>query len=41
MKAKETILDEPVQTEILLEDATLHSLKLFTKIFVTFAMEFY
>ena len=41
MKAKETILDEPVQTEILWEDATLHSLKLFTKVFVTFAMEFY
>ena len=40
MKAKETILDEPVQTEILWEDATLYSLKLFTKIFVTFAMEF-
>ena len=41
MKAKETILDEPVQTEILWEDATLHSLKLFTKVFVTFTMEFY
>ena len=29
MKAKETTLEEPVQTEILWEDATLHSLKIF------------
>ena len=33
MKAKETIIDEPVQTESWWEDATLHSLKLFTKVF--------
>ena len=31
MKAKETTLEEPVQTEILWEDATLHSLKIFPK----------
>ena len=39
MKAKETILEKPVQTEILWKDATLHSLKKFTKIFVSFAKE--
>ena len=37
MKAKETTLEEPVQTEILWEDATLRSLKIFLKISVTFA----
>ena len=39
MKAKETTLEEPVQTEILWEDATLRSLKIFLKISVTFAKE--
>ena len=39
MKAKETTLEEPVQTKILWEDATLHSPKIFPEIFVTFAKE--
>ena len=39
MKAKETTLAKPVQTEILWEDATIHSLKIFTVIFITFARE--
>ena len=39
MKAKEITQQEQVQTEILLEDAKLHSLKIFTEIFVTFAKE--
>ena len=37
MKAKETTLAEPVQMEILWKDATIHSLKIFTVIFITFA----
>ena len=36
-KAKEITLEEPVQTEILWEDATLHSLKIFSEIFFTSA----
>ena len=40
MKVKETTSEERVQTEILWEDAKLHSLKIFTEIFVTFARRF-
>ena len=40
MKVKETTSEERAQTEILWEDAKLHSLKIFTEIFVTFARRF-
>ena len=40
MKVKKTTSEERVQTEILWEDAKLHSLKIFTEIFVTFASRF-
>ena len=40
MKAKETTLEEPVQTWILWEHATIHSPKIFTVMFVTFAREY-